>query len=447
MLSKTWQSFKHPNNSSILSKPDRAHICTINAATPSASVSQPRPSFGSVPSFRDVSRDAIHASFFPFSAGLYYATYHKGGVAGNCEFTHEEWDAPYRPTFEVLTKEVFKDHAVCKTMVDQFPTPREIVRVKSLFDDQLTTKMSVLYCMMMSHGGELFAHYRGLLRSHHEYVLLANSRLKGYEERVASFTGLELQVSALKRQVFGLNDKLSSSDASFAKSKAKGKERKKNIKSLTKSLDHLHAEDLVRKFFASDEFSQVQGELLSLAASDGFKRGLSMHRTKDEFVVVLKKMAHFVPGTQGRLAETSHLPKKLARLVNIPASKDARVSPPIVKESTMTPASKSLELPANVVPASSAITSEQNEEWVNAMVDGPDPEMIDGATHAKSRSAFMHGTSYVLDDVAEVTLVGLERVSSGPTDVFVAHSISKKGDGSLLSSAADKEATTNPSKV
>ncbi|GKB84805.1 hypothetical protein Tco_0957077 [Tanacetum coccineum] len=117
-----------------------------------------------------------------------------------------------------------------------------MVRVKSLSDDQLTTKMSVLHCMMMSHGGELVARFRGLNQSHHEYVLSADFRLKGYEEKVASLTGLELQVSALKKQVSGLNDKLSSSNASFAKSKAKGTERKKKIKSLTKSLDNLHAE-------------------------------------------------------------------------------------------------------------------------------------------------------------------------------------------------------------
>ncbi|GJS23474.1 hypothetical protein Tco_0452106 [Tanacetum coccineum] len=67
-----------------------------------------------------------------------------GGVAGNCEFTREEWDALYQPTFGVLTKEVFKDLAIFKTVVDQFPTPRQMVLVKSLSDDQLTTKISVL---------------------------------------------------------------------------------------------------------------------------------------------------------------------------------------------------------------------------------------------------------------------------------------------------------------
>ncbi|GJX66730.1 reverse transcriptase domain-containing protein [Tanacetum coccineum] len=158
-------------------------VMVDDVAASSAGVSRPRPSSGFAPSFKDVFDDSIHKDFFPFSAGLYYATYPEGGVAGNCESTWEEWDAPYRPTFEVLTKEVFKDLAVCKTIVDQFPTPDEMVRIEGLYDDQLTTKMSVLHYMMMSHGGELLARYRGLNQSHHEYVLSTYSRLKGYEEK------------------------------------------------------------------------------------------------------------------------------------------------------------------------------------------------------------------------------------------------------------------------
>ncbi|GJR43156.1 hypothetical protein Tco_1311259 [Tanacetum coccineum] len=102
-------------------------VMVDDATAPSAGVSRPRPSFEPAPSFRDVFGDAIHTDFFPFSDGPYYATYPEDGVAGNCEFTREEWDAPYRPTFGVLTKEVFKDPNVCKTIVDQFPTPGEMV--------------------------------------------------------------------------------------------------------------------------------------------------------------------------------------------------------------------------------------------------------------------------------------------------------------------------------
>ncbi|GJX44222.1 hypothetical protein Tco_0260898 [Tanacetum coccineum] len=267
-----------------------------------------------------------------------------------------------------------------------------MVRVKSLSDDQLTTKMSVLHYMMMSHGGELLARYRGLNQSHHEYVLSADSRLKGYEEKVASLTVLELQVSTLKKQVSGLNDKLATSDASFAKSKAKGKERKKKIKFLTKSLDNLHSE--VARLSAAlnqatileaekDEeiLHRVQGELLSLAASAGFKRGLSMHRTKDEFVVVLKKMVNFMTGAQDRL-------------------------------STVTLVSKSLELSVNVVPASSVVASKRNEDQVYDAVDGSDLEMADSVVPSKSGGVFVQGVSRILDVVIEVVVVESERVSS-----------------------------------
>ncbi|GKB49472.1 hypothetical protein Tco_0900225, partial [Tanacetum coccineum] len=64
---------------------------------------------------------------------------------------------------------------------------------------------------------------------------------------------------------------------------------------------------MVRKFLASDEFSRVQGELLSLVASAGFERRLSMHQTRDKFADVLKKTSRFVPGAQDRLAESSPL--------------------------------------------------------------------------------------------------------------------------------------------
>ncbi|GJY38118.1 hypothetical protein Tco_0424482 [Tanacetum coccineum] len=70
-------------------------IMVDDAATPSSGASRPRSSSRPAPSFRDVSGDAIHTDFFPFSAGPYYATYPEDGVAGNYKFTREEWDASY----------------------------------------------------------------------------------------------------------------------------------------------------------------------------------------------------------------------------------------------------------------------------------------------------------------------------------------------------------------
>ncbi|GJX07177.1 retrovirus-related pol polyprotein from transposon TNT 1-94 [Tanacetum coccineum] len=434
-------------------------IMVDDSVAPSGGASRPRLSSRPAPSFRDVSGDAIHTDFFPFFVGPYCAIYPEDGVAGNYEFTREEWDAPYRPTFIFLTKEVFKDPAIYKTIVDQFPTPGEMVRVESLSDDQLTAKMSVLHCMMMSHGGELLALYRMLNQSYHEYMLSTDSRLKGYEEKAASLIGLELQVSTLNKQVSGLNDKLDTSNASFAKSKAKGKERKKNIKSFSKSLDNLHSEvaclfaafnqatileaerdeeilrlkdtppefssffrgqfqGLVRTFLASDEFSRVQGELVSLAASAGFKRGLSMHRTKNEFVDVLKKMVNFMHGAHR--SQPRHL-----------------FPNPCLGGG----------LSVNVVPTSFAVASKQNEEQVNCVVDGSDLEMADGDAPSKFRSVFVQGVSRNLDDVTDLVEVGSGRVPSGPDDVVVALSSHEKGDSLDSSFVVVEEVVVNPFKV
>ncbi|GKD41931.1 hypothetical protein Tco_1266576 [Tanacetum coccineum] len=189
-------------------------------------------------------------------------------------------------------------------------------------------------------------------------------------------------------------------------SKAKGKERKKKIKSLTKSLDNLHTEvarlstalnqATVLEAKKDEEILRVQGELLSLVASAGFERGLSMQQTKDEFADVLKKMANFMPGAQYRLAEASPL------------------------ESTMTHASKSLELSANAYLIPSVVASEHNEEMVNAEAGVSDPKMTDDIVVAKSGHAFVQG-SVALEDAV--------------------------GDGLVPSFVAGEEADVNPSRV
>ncbi|GJU89777.1 hypothetical protein Tco_1302200 [Tanacetum coccineum] len=377
----------------------------------------------------DMSGDAIHADFFHFSVGPYYATYPQDGIAGNCEFTREEWDAPYRPTFGVLTKEVFKDPAVCKTMVDQFPTHREM----------------------------LLARYRGLLQSYHEYVQLADSRLKGCEEKVVSAAGLELQVSSLKKQSFtksldNLHAKVARLSAALNQATMLEAEKDEEILRLKKTPPEFASffrgqfQDLVQKFLAFNEFSRVQGELLSLAASAEFERSLSMHQTEDEFATVLKKMANFMPATKPLSVILQLEPEKLARLANIPPSRDAHVSLPTIKDSTVTPASKYLEFSTNVDLTPSVVAS-KHEQMVNTEVDGSDPKMTDDTVAAKFGHAFMQGIFVALVDAVELVEVGSRRTSSGLNDVLVSLFVGEKGDGLVPSSAAGKEAAANPSRV
>ncbi|GKE34917.1 hypothetical protein Tco_1454239 [Tanacetum coccineum] len=414
-------------------------IMTDAAGALSGSASHPRPSSSPTPSFRDLFRDAIHRDFFPFSPGPYYALYPEGGVAGFCEFSHEEWDAPYQSTLSVLTKEVFKDPVVCKTIVNQFLTPGEMVWIKALSNDQLTTKMSVLHYLMMSHGGELLAQYRGLLQSHHD----------------------------LKKQVTELNDRLSSSDVAFVKAKPKRKDRKKKIKSLSKKLDTLTAEvahlsaslnqatileveryaeilrlkaspseftslfqggfqSLVRKFLASDEFIIVQGDHLSLVVSAGFERGLSMHQTQEEFAIVLNKISQFLLDAQGRLAEAS----PLVAQTDYPGQ---------ISDHATDPLSAILQLEPKKLARPGGVSASKDTYH----------EIVDGAGNDKLENVFVHGISHTVGDDVGLSLDGSERVSFGPNDVVVALSIGEKDNGSLHSSsvAAGEQAVAAPSGI
>ncbi|GJV51840.1 hypothetical protein Tco_1447581 [Tanacetum coccineum] len=182
------------------------------------------------------------------------------------------------------------------------------------------------------------------------------------------------------------------SELKRSKSQAKEGEEEKDQVSLTKSLDNLHAkvarlsvalnQATVLEAEKDEEILRLKTTPLELASFfrgyTGFERGLSMHQTKDEFAIVLKKMANFMSG-----------------------------------ESTVTPASKSLEFSANVDLTASAVASDHNEEMVNA------------------------------EDVVELAEVGSGRASSGPNDVVVALSVGEKGDGLVPSSAAGEEAADN----
>nr|GEU80706.1 ycf3-interacting protein 1, chloroplastic [Tanacetum cinerariifolium] len=372
-------------------------VMVDDANAPSFGVSRPRPSSGPASSFKDVSNDTIHIDFFPFSAGPYYATYPEGGVARNCEFTREEWDAPYRPTFGVLTKEVFKDPTVCKTMMHKFPTSGEMVRVESLSDDQPTAKMSVLNYMIMGHG------------------------------------------DALKKQVFGLNDNLTSSDASFDKSKGKGKERKKKIKSLGKSLDNLHAE-VARLSAAFNQVTILEAErdeeILRLKATP-----LNLPLISQNDYAFLNKIYEYATEPLSVILQLE--PEILVYPANVPIPRGTRISPPITKDSTVTHVFESLELFANVNFTAFVVAFKHNEEMVNTKVDGSDPKMTNNNAAAKSEHAFVHGISVALDDVMKLVEVRSGRVPSSPDDVVVAFSAHEKGDGLDSSFGYGKEATVN----
>ncbi|GJY84325.1 hypothetical protein Tco_0497701 [Tanacetum coccineum] len=231
--------------------------------------------------------------------------------------------------------------------------------------------------------------------------------------------------------------------------KAKGKEQKNKMKSLSKSLDQFTVEVAqgYKNSLAEKDFKILrlkasppslllfsEGELLSLAASAIFKGGHNMDQTQEQLVATLKKISHFVPGAQGRLikatplvATTDYLflnniddhsarplyallelkPDKLTCLTVVPVPPVAGVSPPSLKESTVTLASSSVELfLKDVLPSFVAATDqhpqEHNEEWLDAMVDTADEEMVDAASD-KSEEVLVQGIIHqVCEDMSQV---------------------------------------------
>nr|GFB53006.1 hypothetical protein [Tanacetum cinerariifolium] len=250
-------------------------------------------------------------------------------IASFYEISRERWEGLHELTLSVLSKEMFKDPKVCKTVIDKFSTPGEMVQIEALSDKRLAGKMSVLHCLMMSHGGELMARYKGLLKSHDDY-----------------------------KHVTNLNDKFTASDAAFVKAKAKGKDQKKRL----------------TQTYVGDTYALIKGYEHSLAKKDAeilCLKASPPEFTQEQLVAALKKISHFMPGDQGRLIEATPLvattdypflnmlvdhsdrplsallklePDRRARLAAVPTLNVVGVSPPSLKESTVTLASSSVEL-------------------------------------------------------------------------------------------------------
>ncbi|GJZ11820.1 hypothetical protein Tco_0546579 [Tanacetum coccineum] len=230
--------------------------------------------------------------FFPFTPGPYYATYSTNDVAtGSYRVSQEEWDGPHQPTLTILTKKIFKDPSVCKTVVDQLLTSEEMVRIKALIDDQLAAKMSGLQ----------------------EYAPLpAKDKGKDRKKKIKYlFKNLDRLTAEVTRLCSTLNQ------ATFLEAERDAEILHLRASSLEfASFFQIRFQSLVQKFLTSDEFSRVQGKLISLAASTGFECGLSMDQTPKEFFVVLKKVSDYATHPMSAILQLE--PEKLAGLEIIP---------------------------------------------------------------------------------------------------------------------------------
>ncbi|GJS19790.1 hypothetical protein Tco_0448422, partial [Tanacetum coccineum] len=213
-------------------------------------------------------------------------------------------------------KELFKDPKVCRAVVDQFPTLNEVIRVEAVGDDQRMDKMNVLHCLMISHGRELMAQFRVLIKTYDEYRLKSEAKDKSLQQQLSSINSLNYQVTNLKRQVDVLQDQANTFVVAPAKAKEKSKGHKKKVKYLNKVIDQLTSETTKLGFVRADievvkrtlsksirAISQFRsaGGSPSLVVNVGFEQGLRVNCNEEQLAEVMSKVSMFVPSAKARL--------------------------------------------------------------------------------------------------------------------------------------------------
>nr|GEX14488.1 retrovirus-related Pol polyprotein from transposon TNT 1-94 [Tanacetum cinerariifolium] len=307
---------------------------------PNRSVDHSQAFTGPAPVSRDPIGDVIDKDFFLFAPDPYYATYLEVGVViGSYKLIREKWDGLHHPILNILTKEVFKDPNVCKTMVDQFPTPREMVRIKALTDDHLAEKMSVLHCFLMSHRGKLLAWP------------------KGRNEKI--------RLSLFPKAWINLLPKLPVLPRTLTRPRV----YKHSLAEKDAKIVWLKASPLSLCLSSKVVFKAWFGSSFLVMNLVGFKSGIAeatlLVATTD--YLFLNKVAAY--STQPLSVIVDLEPDRLAHPAVVLAPRADGVSPPLTKELTVTPAPSSAEMFSKDVPPSSVADSGQNKEWLNVMVD------------------------------------------------------------------------------
>ncbi|GJZ39319.1 hypothetical protein Tco_0585882, partial [Tanacetum coccineum] len=190
---------------------------------------------------------------------------------------------------------------VCKTAIERFPTPAEIRQMETLSQEELTGRVSVLQCQLMSHMGELSARYDHVIRNVNRLSkrcaqqtlsfkqqsddlrqqsgftirfkaeraakeVIATEKEKVDEELIKAKSQLESQETKLKElkyQISQLESDTHLHNDIIASLEKQDKESRSDVTSFFQS----DFESLVRRFLKSGEFNCAFRDVISLAMS------------------------------------------------------------------------------------------------------------------------------------------------------------------------------------
>ncbi|GKA14237.1 hypothetical protein Tco_0693883 [Tanacetum coccineum] len=206
----------------------------------------------------------------------------------------------------------------------------EIHRLHELSSVELSDRMSVLQCQLITHGRAFHARYDHSLREverlakrcaqQTQIIKKQSADLKQHKESTVhaseEVSGLKAELGALKSKCEATEHKLSSWDKKHRKYRSErdilAKEKAKIEEELKSQLEHRErqAEEiqgnitsffqsdftpLVRRFLKSSEFNRAFAGVLNTAISVGVERGLRMGRTDEEFRGLSQRVAGFIP--------------------------------------------------------------------------------------------------------------------------------------------------------
>ncbi|GJU49377.1 hypothetical protein Tco_1218932, partial [Tanacetum coccineum] len=210
-------------------------------------------------------------------------------------------------------KELYKDHKVCRTALDRFPTPAETHQLREFSSVELSDRMSVLQCQLITHGSMLNARCDHSLKNvdrltkrcsqQTQIIKKKNADIKQQSEFIdranEEVSRLTAQLGILKSKCQTAEQKLGSWDKkhrkyrnerdTLAMEKAKIEEELVGTKS---QLEHRE------RFLKNGEFNRAFAGLLNMAISVGVERGLRMDRTDKEFRELSQRVDGFILDTK-----------------------------------------------------------------------------------------------------------------------------------------------------
>ncbi|GJR20656.1 hypothetical protein Tco_0969183 [Tanacetum coccineum] len=219
-----------------------------------------------------------------------------------------------------------------ETALDRFPTPAETHRLRKFSSVELSNRMSVLECQLITHGIMLNARYDHSLRNVERLLKQCAQQTQTIKKKRVDLkqqskstiraneevSRLKAELGALKSKCKATEQKLSSWDKKHRKyrnerdalalkkekieeelvgTKSQLEHRERKAEEIQDSVASFFQSDftpLVRKFLKSGEFHQAFVGVLNTTISVGVERGLCMDRTDEEFRGLSHKVAGFI---------------------------------------------------------------------------------------------------------------------------------------------------------